>query len=274
MNIELVNRNFFEGVLAGIGILPVKKLTRVIESESQIKAKLDMLSNASGPVFYISTSANPAFFNRAIMRDTDSWASHAGMFIPYYWAKDIRRKHPDLLRTRTIRGSLFNYTPAGLLSAVPVNVNGDEILESQIRVEINEPSAVVRDGEYVVFFIREWTQEQADAILYAAYWLYGSPYDIFEIGNWFSNIIPNYRQIRVCSTYMEFVAQGKNPSLDDNDPNNISKGDKEIHSWMLANKIDPNRCSPAHIGKYWFNSNMYYKQIAFNCNLKQAKELI
>jgi hypothetical protein len=268
--LPILNENFFLDLAAGLGITPVKLLTEVKMTNEEVDKKLSFLNSQNGPCFYTSTSNPPAFFNRGVMREGDTWASHNGMFIPESWADKIRVKYPDLFKTRRIRNTT---TEAGILPPVPQRIlEGGEMLNSQMRFAIQSTKDVVKPGEFVVFFTRDWTPEQAEAICYSAYWHYGAPYDIFEIGSYVAWWMPNLRQLRVCSTAIEWMSEGHDPNLDDD--TSPARGDTEIRPWMVAKGIDPDRCAPCHTTSYWFQSPHYQKQVAFYCSLEQAKQMI
>ncbi len=269
MNIpKLYNDNLIEGIGAGLGLLPVKILREVTETPEQIEAKLALIRANPGPVFYVSTNNPPQFYNRAVMRTTNSWASHAGCIVPKTWAEKIRKQYHDLLTGRYIQGVFGDKIKT--LPPVPKIVLGDEVVESQAVVSINNLQSVIKHGEFVVCFLRQWTEAQALAILYALYYLYGAPYDVFEIGSYVSWLFPNFRQIKVCSTLVETALQGKDPNVWTNAPD---QGDLEIYSWLKAHGIDPNKTSPADLGRYLFQAKEY-TPIAFGCDLEQAGELI
>jgi len=270
--LEVVNENFFGCMAAGLGIFSVPTLVRKTTSQAELDAILADLNDwHNGPTFYCSTNDPAQFFNRAVMWQGHTWASHNGLFVPAEWGKEIRHKHPELLTTRRLVGTT---TEAGILHAVPKDVFEEgEVLDSQVRFAIQDVRDVTKPGEFVVFFKRQWTDVQAEAIIFSAYWYYGAPYDVFEIGSYVSGLIPNLSQIRVCSTMVEWISEGRDPRLEDNDPKNFPRGDIEIRPWMKQHGIDPDKCAPGHNGTYWFTSPKF-TPVAIHCDVADARQKI
>jgi hypothetical protein len=253
-------------MLAAAGMLPVKQLTECYTDNAEM---IELIEQNNGPVPYCCTNNPAQFFNRGIMRHTDSWASHNGIFIPSGWAKEVRARYPKLSEWRHIHDTVFE---ARLLPPVPKEVKGIEAVNSSATVVIEDIHDVVKRGEFVVAFLRDWTDAEALAISYAAYWLFGSPYDVWEIGARLFPI-PQFKQLFVCASLLTWVLAGQNPDLDDADPCNLDRGDKEIRQWMESEKIDFDFTTPADNGRYLFD-NPNYRPISFWCDTKEARAKI
>lgn len=268
--VPLMNNMLFSDLIAAIGITGVKRLKKVKETNESIQAKLQTIANNNGPVSYVSTNEPPQFFNRGVMHHTDSWSSHNGVFIPEGWAKEVRRMFPDLLAPRILRESV---TRAITLPPVPSVVKGMEVIESKALVSISNPKDVVKEGEYVVAFLHDWTDKEAMAICHALYWMYGTPYDVMEIARKVLPFFPKFKQFFVCSSILTWGMAGQNPQEDDQDPYNLDCGDKEIRKWMTEKNIDFDETTPKDNGMYWF-SNPKFTPLPFWCDINQAKEKI
>jgi|GEM_PF-6669859 hypothetical protein len=264
--IEIINGNFLEDLAAGIGLLPIVQIPIVKTDNEKL---LDELEEHGGPIPYLTChNPNPGFYQRGISRHGRTWAQHAGIFVGERNAKLIRMKHPDLMMPRRIPGVT---TEAGILPRVPAAVKENELIESQMQINLNTMRAAVGDGEQVVAFIRDWTYSQIDAILYAAYFLFGAPYDIFEIANYIWGWVPNPHALKACSTFTETALEGRDPNSDaENLP---MRGDRDINAWLRLHNVDPDRCSPGDVGKYLFNAPAY-RPVAFNCSLEDARAKI
>jgi hypothetical protein len=200
------------------------------------------------------------------MRVTDSATGHAGLFVGKQRGQQIRVKHPDLLSYRQLPEDEWQ---GHILMPIPRNVLDYEIIESQALINTNTFSNAIKDGEQVIAFIRDFSDSQIDAILYAAYYMYGAPYDIFEIAKWIFPFIPNPNALKVCSSYVECALEGERPDV----RRGNDYGDISVHDWLETNGYDPEKVSPGALGKYLF-SNSLYTPIAFNCDIKEAKEKI
>jgi hypothetical protein len=255
--------SLWNGVGAMMGMLPVKTLKHV---ETDNEMLLEGLEKHGGPSPFICTSENSPAFQRGIKRITNSWAGHAGLHVGQARGKQIRIKHPDLLKPRKLPEDEWQ---GKILMPVPYSTNENEVIESQTLINTNILANIVRQGEQAVVFVREWTDPEIDAILYAAYYLYGAPYDIFEIGNWVLPFIPNSHVLRVCSDFVECALEGEDPTV----KVALRKGDKDIRQWLIVNKIDPDKVSPADLGRYLF-TNKLYRPIAFNCDAVEALEKV
>ena len=266
IRLEFINGSLVPDMLAGLGILQVPHLTTVDETDDQIAAKLALIAANNGPVFYVSTNDPAQFFNRSVMYHTKSWASHSGVIIPEGWAREVRLQYPNLLQRRTLDDVL---TDIRILPPVPAEVKGMEVVESQATVAISDPAAVVKRGEFMVAFLRDWTDAQAMAITRAAYWLYGAPYDVWEIARKVGLPFPKFKQIFVCSSLTAWAAWGKNPDLREDDPINEPRGDTQMRQWFIDRQIDPDEPTPADDARYWF-SNGLFRLLAFRCNLAEA----
>jgi len=250
-------------LLAASGLLSVPQLTEVVTDND---ALLRLIEQNNGPVPYICTNNPAQFSNRGIMYHTKSWTSHNGIIIPEGWAREVRARYPRLMEKRPLRDTV---TRAAWLPPVPREVKGAEAINSHATVVIQDVRDVVKRGEFVVAFLRDWTDSEALAIAYAAYWLYGSPYDIWEIGahifGW-----PQFKQFMVCSSLLTWVLAGQNPDMRDDDPANVDRGDKEIRAWMREKRIDFDFTTPSDNGKYLF-SNPKFRPLAFWCGLAEAR---
>lgn len=252
--------------LAAAGILPVKQLTEVVTDNEKL---IQLIEQNNGPVPYCCTNNPAQFFNRGIMRHSNSWASHNGVFIPSGWAKEVRVRFPQLLKSRHIHDTVLK---AAVLPPVPKEVKGIEAVNSSVTVVIEDVRDVVKRGEFVVAFLRDWTDAEALAISYAAYWLFGSPYDLWEIAAHIFTL-PQLKQFFVCASLLTWVLAGQDPNMDDSHPSNRDQGDKEIRTWMKNKKIDFNFTTPADNGRYLF-SNPKYQPICFWCGQDEVKAKI
>lgn len=253
-------------LLAATGILPVKQLTEVVTDNDRL---VQLIEQNNGPVPYVCTNNPAQFFNRGIMYHSDSWSSHNGIFIPSGWAKEARARYPQLLKPRHLHDTV---THLQILPPVPAEVKGIEAVNSAATVVIEKVEDVVKRGEFVVAFLRDWTDAEALAISYAALWLYGSPYDIWEIGARLFPI-PQFKQLFVCASLLTWVMAGQDPDMNDADPSNADRGDKEIRSWMRDKHLDFDFTTPADNGRYLFQSPKF-SPIAFWCGVEEARAKI
>lgn len=263
MGIKINLFPFIKTMLASSGIIPVKQLTEVITDNEKL---IQLIEQNNGPVPYICTNNPAQFFNRGVMHFSNSWTSHNGIFIPSGWAKEVRKKYPNLLCKRPVHDTV---TKIKLLPPVPSEVTGIETINSKATVAIENIKDITKRGEFVVAFLRDWTDTEAMAISYAAYWLYGSPYDIWEIAA-HTFALPQLKQFFVCSSLLTWVLAGQNPDMHDANPANIDQGDKDIRQWMHRNKIDFDFTTPADNGRYLFH-NSKYMPVAFWCDENEAR---
>jgi hypothetical protein len=252
MTIELINNSFLTGISAGLGITPILKLRDV---KTDVKSDLALLDDHGGPIPFITCSSTPGFYQKAICGVTHSFAQHSGIFIGKRFGDLMRIKHPDILKPHDLPGDEWQ---GKILPGCPEKAMDYEVIESQITINTNTMKNIVREGEQVIAFVRDWTDSEVDAILYSAYMRFGAPYDILEIGNYVWGWIPNPHFLKVCSTFVESA---------------IEKGDSEIREWIISHNGDPEKCSPADVGKYFF-SNILYKPVSFNCAIEEAKDKI
>lgn len=252
----------FESLAYSLGLLPIKQLHYVRTNNAALREQV----RAHGTVSpYICASRKPGFFGRGISGRTKSWTQHSGLAVPREAAERVRRNHPDLLGSRILPGSVprsdgYNWP----LPAVSDCRHDVEVIESQATIAINDFSAVTRDSEQVILFLRDWTPEQEDAILYAAYYLYGAPYDVFEIaGHEF--VFFNPKKIYVCSSYVTHALRGRDPI----NPG-TERGDNRLSEWFRVQDIDISRCWPHHAGVYLLAAKLYHNVLAFNCFLDEA----
>src|SRR5512142_3170582 len=90
---ELVNNNFFQGVLGGLGVLSIPQ-AKVIQTD--IEGALQMIEEHGGPAPFCCCSTQPGFYQRGISRVTNSMFQHSGLFVSKRFGQLIRMKHPDL----------------------------------------------------------------------------------------------------------------------------------------------------------------------------------
>lgn len=263
MNVELINRTLVEDVAAGFGWLPIKQLAYVETPNSRLLAQLE---EHGGPIPYITCGRNPGFFQRGISYDSDSFAQHAGTYVGKKNGEAIRKLHPDLLKPRELPHDRWQ---GHILPPVPAAVNDHETIESQALINTDTMINAVRDGEQVVAFVRDWTVPQIDAILYALYFLYGAPYDVFEISKHVFPGFPNPRYLKVCSSYQETGLEGRDPNLEDGP----MRGDVSMGPWLVQHGSSPEQCTPGHCGRYFFENSLY-RPVAINCDLAEAREKV
>lgn len=270
---DLVNRrNIIEGIGAAIGLLPVSRATYIEQTEAEKEAIRLALDKRDGPTPYISWAREASAFGRSICRVTNSVAYHAGLYVPKRWATRVRNNHPELARERRIPGSIEVAGRAKFcewIPPVPQGVCGPEIIESQKYIAINDWRAVTREGEQLVFFARDWTPAQADAICYAAYYLFGLFYDVMEIGAWLSWLIPNDSAYYVCSSYIVKTLTGRMPT----EPNGEVRGDMELEAALKNRGINPGKASPADLGRFLFSHHIY-TPFAVQCDAEEVRDKI
>ena len=242
-----------EDVAAGIGIIPVKSLKLV---STDIEAGLAALNEHGGPIPFVCDDSGSPFLQQGIRRQTNSWAGHAGIFVGKRNGDILRVKYPDLLQSRTLAGLMTDHDL--ILPPVPCPAQDNETIEEHVEgVVLYDMRRVVAQGMQAVAFVPNFDDSQIGDILHEAYRLYGSPYDVLEIAHDALGT-PDPSQIFVCSSFAV---------------NALAKGDDQIIPWMLAHDIDPERATPADLGRYLFSSQIY-TPVVFSCDLSEAKEKV
>jgi len=247
---------FLSNLAAGLGLVKVPRVSYV---ETDTDRALRLIEEHGGPTPFICANRHGTFFQNGIGRQTNSWAGHAGIHVGEKFGRIIREKYPFLLKPRNLPGIIGPLKNA--LPPVPAEPKPYEVIESQATVALTSwPETIHRDIQAVAF-LRKWTDQQIDDILYDAYYYYGAPYDVPEIarhtGFWF---LPKFKQIAVCSSRAAV---------------SISKGDDKIAPWMkvCAQRKCIHEATPADLGRYLFN-NENYTPVAFRCNLEEARAKI
>ena len=257
-------------VAAGLGGLPIKSIPFV---ETDNHAGLEEIwCSQGGWVVMTRQAAKPGFYQRAVQYDTNSLWQHAAFIIgeslgrvtrsvyptvlvqkpSHRWKNSPR--HPENARLMLADHRTTDGRPCPKIEGVPLEPRRMEVIESQIKVAINDLESMIKDGEQVIAFTDPgWTAPQRVNMAREAYSWYCEPYDVFEIGKRIFSWFPNPLRLKVCSSLVAQI---------------LKTGDNRIVEWCRWNQIDINYIDPGQLFRFCVES--LPRVVTFNCDLQVA----
>lgn len=131
----------------------------------------------------LTSNRNKGWYSGAIKAFTGSPVDHAVGYVGQSAGDMIRERYPELLGKRELifRGKHYD------LGRIPVKAKIHEIVESGLKVEINQLEKYDKDSNIMEGWARPLTQQELESVLFNLYLMVGMPYDVKEI---LSKILP------------------------------------------------------------------------------------
>lgn len=226
-------------------------------TETNSKKFLTEVDAAGGFGFAVTRAVNPSIFQRLIEFFTGSVWGHCVMVIGEDIGQEARRIKPSILHKKQSHRWTNRSPghPVPLIEGIRHAPLKHETVDSNALVQVSDLSKWIEAGEQIVFFANpDWTLTQKLVMAIEAYSWVGEPYDVFEIGNWLTRLIPNPSRLKVCSSLIYQI---------------IVTGDLKIMNWTHSKKINGEKFAPRDVFDYGSDHSDFIK-CCFRCRFEDA----